>query len=79
MWKNFILQKGKPIQTLFDILVPLLFVILLMIYRSQINPKFQNDRSFQPFCPLEASSVIPMNSICKRKPLDPMQGATSLR
>ncbi|XP_057661740.1 phospholipid-transporting ATPase ABCA3-like [Diorhabda carinulata] len=50
MWKNWILQYRKPIQTAIEILTPVIFSILLVLIRSLSTPKLEHERIYDPFC-----------------------------
>ncbi|CAK8673428.1 unnamed protein product [Clavelina lepadiformis] len=50
VWKNYILQKRRPIATVFELLLPLFFTLLLLIIRTQIevtpHPKIKTWNAF---------------------------------
>ncbi|XP_076264015.1 ATP binding cassette subfamily A member 3 isoform X2 [Rhynchophorus ferrugineus] len=50
MWKNWLLQYRKPIQTLIEILAPVLFSILLVLIRSLVDPEPHDAVIYNPFC-----------------------------
>lgn len=52
MWKNYLLQRRKPMQTFFEIIAPLFFALLLVVMRSMVEPEQQPTKTFEPFCPL---------------------------
>lgn len=52
MWKNCLLQYRKPLQTLIEIIAPVMFAILLVVMRSMVDPENQPTKTFHPFCPL---------------------------
>lgn len=79
MWKNFLLQRRKWKQTTFDILIPLFFAILLVIFRSLINPELEKDRFYEPFCPLPKFDQMPIKRLCEKAPLHPLNGATDMK
>lgn len=54
MWKNWVLQYRKPLQTVIEILAPVLFSILLVVVRSLVEPELHKTEMYQPFCPMEA-------------------------
>ena len=37
IWKNFILQKRRPIATAVELILPILFSCLLIVIRTQID------------------------------------------
>ncbi|KAH9498375.1 ATP-binding cassette sub- A member 3 [Bulinus truncatus] len=37
LWKNFLIQKGKPIATVFEIGLPTLFALILMVLRLRVE------------------------------------------
>lgn len=37
MWKNFLLQYRNPVQTLFEVLLPILFCGILIILRMNVK------------------------------------------
>ncbi|XP_066151152.1 phospholipid-transporting ATPase ABCA3-like [Euwallacea fornicatus] len=52
MWKNWVHQYRKPIQTVIEIFIPVLFSILLVLLRSQNDPKPHDPVEYEPFCTL---------------------------
>ncbi|XP_072399805.1 phospholipid-transporting ATPase ABCA3-like isoform X2 [Diabrotica undecimpunctata] len=58
MWKNWLLQYRKPIQTMIEIIAPVLFSFLLVYIRSLSDPTFQHERIYKPFCALEPNFNI---------------------
>ncbi|CAG9840389.1 unnamed protein product [Diabrotica balteata] len=58
MWKNWLLQYRKPIQTMIEIIAPVLFSFLLVYIRSLSDPTYQHERIFKPFCALEPNFNI---------------------
>ncbi|RZC40676.1 ATP-binding cassette sub-family A member 3-like, partial [Asbolus verrucosus] len=52
MWKNWLLQYRKPLQTLVEIIAPVLFSILLVVIRSLVDPEKNPPKIYEPFCPL---------------------------
>lgn len=58
LWKNFILQYRHPIQTLFDVLLPVLFCGILVVLRMNIKTDVvENKTTFEPYAP--DSFVLP--------------------
>lgn len=52
MWKNWLLQYRKPLQTLLEILAPVIFSIVLVVMRSLVDPESNAPKIFTPFCPI---------------------------
>ncbi|XP_044270584.1 phospholipid-transporting ATPase ABCA3-like isoform X2 [Tribolium madens] len=50
MWKNWLLQYRRPLQTLVEILAPVLFSILLVVIRSLVDPETNPAKIYTPFC-----------------------------
>ncbi|CAH1108169.1 unnamed protein product [Psylliodes chrysocephalus] len=50
MWKNWLLQYRKPIQTLVEIIAPVLFSLLLVVIRSLADPELHEPIVYPPFC-----------------------------
>ncbi|CAG9855955.1 unnamed protein product [Phyllotreta striolata] len=50
MWKNWLLQYRKPVQTIVEIIAPVLFSILLVVIRSLADPELHEAIVYQPFC-----------------------------
>lgn len=50
MWKNWTLQYRKPLQTVIEILAPVLFSILLVLIRSLVDPEPHDAVEYHPFC-----------------------------
>lgn len=50
MWKNWLLQYRKPIQTIVEITAPVLFSILLVVIRSLVDPDLHESMVYNPFC-----------------------------
>lgn len=65
MWKNWLLQYRRPIQTAVEIVVPVLFSILLVVIRRLVDPEQHEALIFKPFCTIpmydEGSAV---NMLC---------------
>ncbi|XP_066260323.1 phospholipid-transporting ATPase ABCA3-like [Euwallacea similis] len=56
MWKNWVLQYRKPIQTVIEILTPVLFSMLLVLLRSLVDPKQQDPINYTSFCTVPDSN-----------------------
>ncbi|XP_063925793.1 phospholipid-transporting ATPase ABCA3-like isoform X3 [Zophobas morio] len=61
MWKNWLLQYRKPIQTVVEIIAPVLFSILLVIIRGLVDPEKNPDKTYEPFCLLPFYCPISSN------------------
>uniref|UniRef100_V5I8B4 ATP-binding cassette sub-family A member 3 n=1 Tax=Anoplophora glabripennis TaxID=217634 RepID=V5I8B4_ANOGL len=64
MWKNWLLQYRRPVQTLFEILAPVLFSMLLVLIRGLIDPEFHEELIFEPFCTIPIDDNV--ISLCNR-------------
>lgn len=49
MWKNWVLLKRRPIHSLFEILYPVLLIILLVAVKSLINVEKKDAKTYQPY------------------------------
>lgn len=50
MWKNFLIQYRHPIQTVLEIMVPVLFSVILILIRSIVDPDiYSNKTVYKPF------------------------------
>jgi hypothetical protein len=59
MWKNWTLQRRHPIQTLVEILSPVLLASLLVLIRSLVSPVYiDNVTSFTPFSAEERNGTL---------------------
>nr|CAD7446495.1 unnamed protein product [Timema bartmani] len=59
MWKNWVLQKRHPVQTLVEILAPVVFSVMLVLVRSLSDPETYPDPTFyQPFSPGNTSGTV---------------------
>jgi len=43
LWKNYLLQKRRPIATVFELLLPVLFSVLLVYIRSIVTVTHYNN------------------------------------
>lgn len=60
LWKNFLLQRRRPIATALEIILPVFIVLILLIIRiTTIKPKLGAVRSFHPF---ELNRSIPVKT-----------------
>ncbi|GJQ67966.1 hypothetical protein Trydic_g16721 [Trypoxylus dichotomus] len=48
-WKNWLLQWRRPVQTLIEILAPVVFCALLVLIRSLVDPEPMDSVTFAPF------------------------------
>lgn len=48
-WKNWMLQIRSPFQAAFEILLPVLVSVLLVLLRGLVNPETNPTISFTPF------------------------------
>ncbi|KAJ8922450.1 hypothetical protein NQ315_004397 [Exocentrus adspersus] len=80
MWKNWVLQYRKPIQTLVEVVAPVLFCILLVVIRRLVDPEEHDTVVFRPFCtvPLPKNMSNITNMICDPTS-DPVPEANVLR
>lgn len=46
MWKNFLIQYRHPVQTVFDIFAPVLFTILMILIRSEVDPEINRNNTY---------------------------------
>lgn len=61
MWKNFMLQYRHKIQTIAEILVPVLFSVILILIRSIVSPDvFPDPKHFKPF---EINTLKPLRLV----------------
>ncbi|XP_077296644.1 phospholipid-transporting ATPase ABCA3-like [Arctopsyche grandis] len=51
IWKNFVLQKRHKLQTVIEILAPVIFVTLLVLVRSLVEPDTAKEVRFDRFDP----------------------------
>lgn len=58
MWKNWLLQYRHKIQTIIEILVPVLFNALLVIIRSLVEVETFPDNTY--FQPVSINSLSPL-------------------
>lgn len=50
MWKNSLLQWRHPIQTIIEIMIPVLFSAILLMIRSIVSPDvYSSPTTYQPF------------------------------
>lgn len=60
MWKNWVLQKRHKLQTVIEILAPVVFATLMVLVRSLVEPDVMNEVHYDSFKP---SNVTPPLSI----------------
>lgn len=67
MWKNFLIQYRHPVQTLLEILIPVLFSLILILIRSIVSPDlFPNSTMYRPF---PINSLSPLRLVFSILPL----------
>lgn len=49
LWKNWLLQWRHPIQTVIEVLAPVIFAALLVLIRGLVEPVPMDQRVFSPF------------------------------
>lgn len=65
MWKNWMLQYRKPLQTVIEILAPVLFSILLVGIRSLVDPEPHDAVVYKPFCTIPYLTAENTNNLCE--------------
>ncbi|XP_040176029.1 ATP-binding cassette sub-family A member 3-like [Anopheles arabiensis] len=65
LWKNWILQKRHYIQTLFEILIPVLCCSILLLVRGLVDPEFIDSNSV--FKPLETDRLTHLEKLAEAK------------
>lgn len=63
MWKNWLLQYRRPIQTIVEIVAPLLFAMLLVVIRSLVDPEQKSLINYPPFCTVPHNNTI-LAAVC---------------
>jgi hypothetical protein len=59
MWKNWTLQRRHPIQTVVEILAPVVLASLLVLIRSLVSPeKFDDVTTYTPFSAEETNGSL---------------------
>lgn len=70
LWKNWVLQYRKPIQTIVEILSPVIFSILLVLIRTVVDPEPHDAIVYNSFCTLPISIPgycdLPNNAVSRR-------------
>ncbi|XP_053672341.1 phospholipid-transporting ATPase ABCA3-like [Anopheles nili] len=61
LWKNWILQKRHIVQTLFEVLVPVLCCSILLLVRGLVDPKFVDRNTV--FEPLETDRITQVGNL----------------
>uniref|UniRef100_A0A7M5X4J5 Uncharacterized protein n=1 Tax=Clytia hemisphaerica TaxID=252671 RepID=A0A7M5X4J5_9CNID len=60
LWKNFLIQSRRKLSTLFEILLPIFFVLILLILRiTTIKSKHHDDPTL--WNPFQMNRTIPLN------------------
>ena len=57
LWKNYILQKRHLIQTILEIILPLVFVVVLVIVRDVVNSDVIDKVEYPPWSPTELNGT----------------------
>uniref|UniRef100_A0A182WCA7 ABC transporter domain-containing protein n=1 Tax=Anopheles minimus TaxID=112268 RepID=A0A182WCA7_9DIPT len=65
LWKNWILQKRHYIQTLFEILIPVLCCSILLLVRGLVDPEYIDRNTV--FKPLETDRLTQLDALPKDK------------
>uniref|UniRef100_A0A182SRY3 Uncharacterized protein n=1 Tax=Anopheles maculatus TaxID=74869 RepID=A0A182SRY3_9DIPT len=65
LWKNWILQKRHYIQTLFEILIPVLCCSILLLVRALVDPEYVDRNSV--FKPLETDRLTHLEKLAQEK------------
>uniref|UniRef100_A0A182PES6 ABC transporter domain-containing protein n=1 Tax=Anopheles epiroticus TaxID=199890 RepID=A0A182PES6_9DIPT len=65
LWKNWILQKRHYLQTLFEILIPVLCCSILLLVRGLVDPEFIDSNSV--FKPLETDRLTHLSKLAESK------------
>jgi len=64
MWKNWMLQRRRPIQTAVEILAPVLLASLLVLIRSLVWPEnYDYETHFEPFSAEKINGSIYTRSV----------------
>ncbi|XP_023310224.1 ATP-binding cassette sub-family A member 3-like [Anoplophora glabripennis] len=50
LWKNWVLQYRRPLQTIFEILSPVVFSVVIVVIRSLVDPKKHPAVAYPQFC-----------------------------
>lgn len=58
MWKNWILQYRRPLQTAVEIIAPVLFSFLLVVIRSLVDPEENPPKIYDPFFPIDINTFL---------------------
>lgn len=61
MWKNWVLQYRRPIQTVIEVLAPVAFSILLVVLRSLVEPNELDAVNYEPICTIPSHSCAESN------------------
>ena len=59
LWKNYVLQKRQKLQTVLEIVLPLVFVAVLVLTRDLIeSTKHENGETFPAFHPTDIKDTV---------------------
>ena len=64
LWKNYILQKRHILQTVLEVLLPLVFVVVLVLVRDIVNSDVYDGMEFDPWSPTNQSESRIESVIC---------------
>ncbi|XP_055624100.1 phospholipid-transporting ATPase ABCA3-like isoform X2 [Toxorhynchites rutilus septentrionalis] len=68
LWKNWIIQKRHYMQTIFEIMIPVLACSLLILVRGLVNPStYKNSTTFDS---LNVSSIASIRTMVTNHPID---------
>ncbi|KFB48612.1 AGAP006380-PA-like protein [Anopheles sinensis] len=68
LWKNWILQKRHYVQTLFEVLIPVLCCSILLLVRGLVDPEYVDRNTV--FRPLETDRVTHLGDLAKAQKFD---------
>lgn len=55
MWKNILIQRRHKVQTFIQILMPILFISILILIRSLVEPEVVSKNSF--YSPFDINNI----------------------
>lgn len=70
LWKNYLIQKRKPVATAFEIGLPILFGLILMLLRLRVSSTFHHDPVSWPNCPFEYLDMSISNKLMAYSPMN---------